>query len=59
MLRFIDMNKAIVISLEDLKDEGNTATSSNDTQILNTVTKSDFFISFRAEVIIFIDVAES
>ena len=44
MMRFIDLHKAIVISLEDLKDEGNTETSSKATQILNTLTKSDFVI---------------
>ena len=45
MLRFIYMYKAIVISLEDLKDDSNTKTASKITQILNTVTKSDFVIS--------------
>ena len=37
--------KQLAISLEDLKDDGNTETASMATQILNTVTKSDFVIS--------------
>ena len=45
MLLFIDhMYKALVISLEDLRDDGNTETSSKATQILNTMAKSDFVI---------------
>ena len=39
------MYKAIVIYLEDFKDDGNTQTSSKATQILNAVTKSDYIIS--------------
>jgi hypothetical protein len=45
VMRFLDLYKPIVSSLEVLETDGNTDTSTKASQLLNAVTKSDFVVS--------------